>query len=73
MNCAYCSKPMQRSEAAADHIVPISRGGSAFGAENIRWVHRRCHNKPSLWQRFMRWIGRLRWRLIMWTDRRRVK
>lgn len=57
--CAFCKEPTPIQEMVADHIVPISQGGSS-GPENIQWVHRLCHYRQVKWY-WRLWFGFLNW------------
>lgn len=73
MKCDNCQKPLHRDQAVVEHIVPLSRGGKNIET-NLLMVHAGCHRrKLSLVQRFNRWVGRLRWKLVKWQDARRFK
>lgn len=69
-NCAICGNPVLRSQAAIEHIKPLSQGGENIET-NTRTVHIHCHRnrRLSLKQRILRRIGYWRWKLIMWADR----
>lgn len=69
-DCAICGKPVTRSQAAIEHIKPLSQGGKNIET-NTRTVHITCHrrSKLTLRQRILRRIGYWRWKLIMWLDR----
>lgn len=68
MNCANCKKPLTRDQAVVEHLVPLSRGGKNIETNTVM-VHARCHRrKLNLWQRFWRFVGRLRWRYTLWAD-----
>jgi hypothetical protein len=40
--CHLCDKPVSRSVATRDHIIPASKGGSD-SADNIALAHRNCN------------------------------
>lgn len=68
MICGVCKKPVTRSQAAIDHIVPLSKGGKNIEM-NMRTRHIKCNKmKRRLWRRVMRKIGYWQWKFIMWLD-----
>lgn len=70
MNCAICNKPVvTRSQAAIEHIVPLSRGGKNIET-NTRMVHISCHRKKrGFWGRLNWRIGYYKWKLIVWLEK----
>jgi 5-methylcytosine-specific restriction endonuclease McrA len=50
--CQLCQSPLDPTAPAhtpdtteVDHIVPLSHGGDPYAQDNLRAVHRRCHQK----------------------------
>jgi 5-methylcytosine-specific restriction endonuclease McrA len=50
--CQLCGDPLAPQAPAkhpdateVDHIVPLSQGGDPYSLDNLRAVHRRCHQK----------------------------
>lgn len=69
MRCDVCKVEAPRRRLVVDHLLP--RSHDRFNAEaNLRLVHQRCLPKQPLWRRIMRQIGRWRYKLQMFIDRK---
>lgn len=44
--CVYCSEPRPLNQMEADHIVPVSRGGSSW-IENIQLLCIHCNRSKN--------------------------
>lgn len=44
--CYLCGGDLTWDTAAADHVLPVSRGGTN-DVSNLRWAHRRCNRYKS--------------------------
>ena len=42
--CQYCNKKLIGSDATADHITPLSRGGDRYSLNNLRSACRSCNS-----------------------------
>ena len=60
--CVLCGKPLDPTKPRAhplrteiDHIIPVSQGGHPYDINNLRAVHRVCHQRrdrkpePETW------------------------
>lgn len=71
IKCDNCGKMGDLADMHIDHILP--RDHPDYNAlSNLRRVHQRCNPKLTWQQRFNRWLGRIKWRLIMWIDKIRA-
>lgn len=42
LTCELCYKPIKKSEATVDHIIPKSKGGS-WNLKNLQITHEKCN------------------------------
>lgn len=50
--CAKCSKKFSKKERGeVDHIIPIFKGGSALGTENLQLLCKECHLDKTINER----------------------